>query len=492
MEINKTNILNKYDEFKNIAIKSRLRGNLNKSLAFTTAAANLANKYNFRYCDDELEDNIIQIANFCINTRLSFNPTKNKIVFFDSFSIDNRGLTQQYLRAVFSWNAEILYITSKEKVGDDIYKELKAYGKCKIITIKKNSFTNNLNYLIDKVVEYKPEISFLHFSGADIIGVALWSKIIDSKRYMINLADHAFWLGKRCLDYCVEFREYGIYLSVNERNISAGKILLQPYYPIESKVPFLGFPIETKNKIIAFAGATYYKIYGEDFLLLNLLKEVLLENDNFIFLYAGSGDDKPFKDFIKNNELQSKILLLGNRRDISEVIKNIDIYINTYPMIGGLMSQFAAKYNKPIIGYSDPKLYSFNDTEDLLGLERNNLIVKDTTEAFIAQLNNLINDIKLRIENIKYTNNSILTEKEFNSNLHKTIFKSQNPLQIKSKNVIFDRERIFDLYIDIDKNYLKSYNHTLYSSLKKYFFYYSPISYCKFVIIHFIKKYMYK
>ena len=44
-------------------------------------------------------------------------------------------------------------------------------------------------------------------------------------------------------------------------------------------------------------------------------------------------------------------------------MKNIDIYICSYPINGGLMSQLAASALKPLVSYNDSNLYNFSNIE---------------------------------------------------------------------------------------------------------------------------------
>lgn len=45
------------------------------------------------------------------------------------------------------------------------------------------------------------------------------------RKYLINLTDHAFWLGTSCTDYLVEFRNYGINVSRSKRGLPLSAIL---------------------------------------------------------------------------------------------------------------------------------------------------------------------------------------------------------------------------------------------------------------------------
>lgn len=488
MSLSKKQILKDYNKLKEIAIQSSAQNKLTKSIAFTEAAAKIAYQFNFQYCDDDLEENIYKIGKLIIKDKnLRYKGIINKVVFFDSFAKDNRGLTQQYLRAIFSWNCELLYITSQNNIGEQIASELADYPKSQIIRVDNKSFSQNLLDILDAIILFRPERAFLHFSPSDILGIAVWSHIRDTERFFINLTDHAFWLGKSSFDYSLEFRGYGIHISEFERRIPKEKLLFQPYYPIISAKKFKGFPEQTKNKIIAFAGSTYYKVYGDNFKLLNLIKKVLLSNENLIFLFAGGGNDIPIKKFISNNKLENKFLLIGNRDDISEVIKHIDIYVNTYPMIGALMSQYASLMKKPIIGYTSNELYSFNDTEDFLGVRQKGILVKTTEGEFISYFSDLLTNNNKREENIEYTCNSVITAESFNRLLLNTVTTKKN-IYSGNNSIRIDQNKVFDFYLDNEITYEKYYYRNIFSAIKFRMFFLKPGRVIQVVISHFYRK----
>jgi hypothetical protein len=467
MSLTKEKIISDYSYFKHNAISYYQKGNIEKSVKFTQLAARIGYKFNFIYTDDELEENIQCLSRKIIPKPVSFKKIKDRIVFYDSFAIDNRGLTQQYLRAIFSWNSELLFITTRKNIGNDIFKELKAYSKSEVFIVSENSFSEMIKSAFQRVTEFKPDKVFLHYSPWDIFGFTLWLQINSTDRFFINLTDHAFWLGKNTADYFLEFRNFGFNLSWKYRGIPKSKLLVQHYYPIRTITNFEGFPCETENKIIAFSGSNYYKIYGKDFFFLKVMKEVLEQNDNLLFYFAGSGNSKPLRDFIKKNKLDDRFILIGNRNDLSEVFERIDIYVNTFPLIGGLMSQYAVISKKPIVGYADPSNYSFNDTEDFLGIEKQNIIVKSTIKDFIDYFNLLINKIEVRENNIRYISNSVISEIDFNKTLRQTIEAKKIPDSQINFDAIINEEEIFDTYYDMEVNYLKEYYALIFDILGK-------------------------
>ncbi|HEY5587904.1 MAG TPA: hypothetical protein VIK86_02995 [Candidatus Paceibacterota bacterium] len=487
--VTKKQIQSNLSFFKKKAKKQILNANFRQGINTIELYSRLAYKYNFEYSNDEFEYLIKQISVKTLGINKISNQ-KNKIVFYDSFAIDNRGLTQQYLRAIFSWNCDLLFITNN-KIGKDILTELRGYIKSKIIYYDKTNI-NDYKRVINEILDFKPEKVLLHFTPWDISGFCIWSAINNVDKFLINLTDHAFWMGRNCADYILEFRAYGAFLSVNERNIPLHKLLLQPYYPIINQTEFQGFPFKKGNKLIAFAGSNLYKISGRNNTFLELIKDVLIQNDELIFILAGPGNKTTIEKFILVNNLVDRFFIIGDRKDISSVVKNIDIYVNTFPMIGGLMTQFAAYYNKPIIGYTSPDLFYFNDVEDLLQVPKKKLLVYDTKKDFLTYFTQLIHSVEVRNQNIQYTNCSIITPKLFNEKLKQNIFEKKHTISEYSLSGIhFNSQTIYNLYIDMENTYQNNHCEIIFSTFKLYSFYHFPLSSIK-VIVKRIKKYLLK
>ena len=466
MKISKEKIISQYDIFKNTAKKYLKADDIETSVKYIELCARIGYKYNFRYADDELENYIQQISKLISIEKLNFENEQNKIVFYDSFA-NNRVLTQQYLRAIISWGSDILYITQQQTINEDILDELSKYQKATILQISNlDTFKTKILNTVKTINTFKPTYAFLQFTPWDIIGICLWNLVDNVERYLINLTDHAYWIGKGCSDYFLEFRKYGCVISSKYRNIPIGKLLLQPYYPIQNRIEFQGFPVEKGSNYFAFTGAHFNKLYGAGGLFLKLIKSILENNKNVILLLAGSGNDKPIKAFIKKYNLNNKLIILGDRKDIDQVMKHIDIYINSYPMMGGLMSQLAAVNNIPIVGYTDEALFSYNDVEDFLQSKSRGLLVKTTVADFLSYFSQLIINDKERERNINATKKCVISPEQFNILLLKNIQTKNHINKDLINGVIIDINSVRDVYIDAEKNFIKDHYRILWNTLR--------------------------
>jgi len=416
MKLTEKYINNLYSKLKRHASKNFSLGNYDDCLQFIKVAAHTAYTFHLGFKDDELEYILQRISSHLKTRNYQENCQKNRCVFFDSFSLDNRGLTQQYLRAIFNAGWEVLYISNVSfysKASQGIISELSSSVKSTVVSIPAEvTGLSRSQFIYDRIVEYKPSKLFMHLSPSEVYAVTAFYALPEHiVKYQINLTDHAFWLGVGCLDYSLEFRKYGARLTEECRGISSERILVLPYYPIVNAFDFKGLPALCNGKVVIFSGGAYYKIIDKDNTFFLLIKRILDSNNDVIIIYAGDGDDTPIKKFIEDNGYQDKVLLLGFRSDINEVFKHCDIYLNTFPVGGGLMSQYAAINSKPILNY-DP--LNRKEIEGIVCQVDNVEISYSTEDSFIKEAERLIKDERYRVIKGKKTQVCILDEKDFN------------------------------------------------------------------------------
>jgi glycosyltransferase involved in cell wall biosynthesis len=452
--LTKASINRLYTRYKRWSAFFLRRGHTETGVDFLRLAANVGYTFNLRYTDEAVEDSIDALSRRFTPNPVSIDPQQGSVVFYDTFAMDNRGLTQQYLHALVQLGYTIHYIVPHDSIGADIRSFLESTKGATITTLTHKRFRENLEAGLNAIQAARPSTVFQHMGPDDILGCCLCLPVTGCTRYRINLTDHAYWVGTRCSDYWIEFRRYGAWLSHHHRKLPLERLLLQPYYPIAVEKPFEGFPATvTPGKTLLFAGATYYKLYGNNHRFLHLIRKVLEDHPDTQFLLAGDGNDAPLHQFIHRYHLENRIILLGSRRDITEVFRHIDIYINTYPMIGGLMSQLAALCHKPVIGYTDEALYSFNDTEDLMGLpSTGNLVVTHETD-FQYRLHRLITDPAYRNDMAAFARKTLPTPKTFTKQLEQ-LLNTPQPLSASAiNNIRINLDTVSAVYIDMENNY---------------------------------------
>ena len=341
-----------------IALSSKYNkaGKYQKCIHYVKVASRILYAYNWRLADERLES-ILKDASKQIKKAVP-SAKKNVVVFYDAISFDNRGLTQQYIRAIIKNGYELYYMTNRhedDKSNLQTIKEL-VNNNCNICHVPAfNTYLEKSQYIYNYIIEHSVSKVFMHLrpdSVSEIVAFYALSKEI--VRYQVNLTSHAFWLGSGCIDYSLEFNEYGFLTSEFVRKIPHDKLLYLPFYPIsEDSTPYSEITEINDNRIVLMSGGVVYKITDPYDTFLNVVHKILLENSNSIFLWAGGGDLTYISNFIKKHHIENRFYLIGNRTDINAVFDRIDIYFNTYPVGGGLMCQLAALHKKPILSYSE-------------------------------------------------------------------------------------------------------------------------------------------
>jgi len=457
-------LIEKYiQKLKLISQNQFKRKDYEKSIKSLKAAANILYTFNQRYTDSEIENQITEIRKCILSNSNSINVKKDVVFFYDGFGLDLRGWAASYVRALTKLGYYIIYMCPSNSKIPHILGEM-------------NSNTSEVIYLcgsniekaktIDSVFKnYKPGTAFFYTYPDDISAAIAFENNPCTTRIQIDLTDHAFWIGVNAFDYILESREMGASIAVHHRFIGADKIIkydCTPYIIRDKCNITLPFDIE-KEKYI-FTGGSLYKTLGDrELLYYNTIRYILKKYTNIKFLYAGEGDSSEIEKLIA--EYPDRVFLVNERPDFFELIKNCILYINSYPMFGGLMMRFAALAGKVPI-----TLKHGNDSDGLLINQELLGIEFDNYDDFISEIDHLLTDSEYRSKKERLLNNSVYNEEMFAEELD-LVIKNH-----KSKSS-FESIREFDT-IEFRKEYLRRNSiHTLYKlfaskssiSLVKYF-----------------------
>jgi hypothetical protein len=443
-----------YTRLKVCAKRLLKQSRLDESLQCISAAANLAYHLNFKLIDEDLESLLCDISESIISLP-NFRSKKKRIVFYDYFGISQRGLTQQYLHALCGMDCDLLYILESSCPSDasDILAKLKKTKGADVLIIPNDlTPTKKVEAVVNAVAYFGPEIAFLHLAPWSAVAVAAWQRFPHVTRYFINITDHSFLLGKCCTDYLIEFRQFGIDVTINKRRVPADKVRLLSYYPILVEHPFLGVPVDLVGKTVIFSGGSLYKMYGAGDAFFRIISRVLNDNANVIVLLAGDGDSRPLDRYISENSLEHRVVRIGNRKDLCHIFRLCDIYLNTHPLGGGLMCQMAAAYQKPIIGYTG----IFDEwTEQLFADSHDMTWTFCDIELMHSEINKLIRNEGYRVEcGIKWKSR-LKTQESFEGELRDLL---ENPKTVNCEAVKVDWNDITSFYLEVENRYLNIYD----------------------------------
>lgn len=453
MSLSHQDVVDIYERLKLKALNFYRKKSYQQSLNYITYSAKWAYHLNFRYVDEELECLIKKIADCCLS-KIKVNSNKmERFVLLETHGMDNRGLTQQYIRAFMAMGVEFLYVSvdCKRSRCSDIIRELKAYGKVKIILYENSTIDNieKAKNILSEIELYQPSKVFLHLMPWDVVSLMVTHSVHGVIKYNINLTDHAFWLGSTFIDFNFEFRSYGKTVSLEKRLLNEEQLLYLPFYPILSKdkVCFQGFPSQTENKTIIFTGGAFYKMFGNNDIFFNIIDSLLELSDKAMVLIAGGGDMYMMNEKLSKLKNKERVLLIGNRKDINEVFKTCDIYLDTYPIRGGLMEQYASLHEKAILAFSD--FQNLGDSqENMLDSFGNGVCGYNDWNLFIEYAKKLLSDIQFR--NIEGKKNLYLvpSEDDFNHLFQHLVTTHTNVY--KWNKIAVNYVRIRDLYLEVE------------------------------------------
>ncbi len=459
LEVTKDIVLRDYNKLKSIAFKFYEKRRIKESLISIEVACDLMYNFNLLYCDDDIEKLIHTISRvYCHDdNEIYFSPKENKVAFYDYFALDNRGLTQQYLRALMKLGYEILYIThaSNNKQTSNILRELDNYNKSNIYFIEGKNFYRISQEITREIIRYEPKRIFVHTIPNDLgclLAIDKFEKKIE--RYLINITDHAFWVGKSFFDYYIEFRNFGYSISSRERKIPESKLCLLPYYPIRNiEDTFEGFPFNEKDKKIIFSGGSIYKIYGSNFFL-DTVKYILNKYEDTVFLYVGNGDTEYVNDFIKINNFETRFFLISERKDINKIFEKCYFYLNTFPLIGGLMSQYAV-LNKKIPVTFHEKDTDWNTVEELLLNIKNIKLSYCEVNEYYEEIDKLIRDQEYKRKKENMLNDLVISSEEFSVRLSSIIH--HNNERLTNTASIVNIDKFSKIYFNKQNSYCGNY-----------------------------------
>jgi hypothetical protein len=421
------------------------------------SAARLMYSFNIIYHDEEMENILQDIAKKLITNR-TFSHISKRVVFYDYFSLDNRGLTEQYIQGLIDNDYEILYITlqSKNDKMEQILKKINGYQKSRIYFVKSKNNIQKCYEIIDTIIDFRPSKILYHSAPWDTVGFVVMAHLGSYKieRFLINLTDHAFWLGCSCSDYFFEFRNYGINISLDHRHIKNDQLLILPYYPVQnSALKFQNFPFNASGKKIIISGGSLYKIYG-DTIFFDIVKWILNKYEDSIFFYLGNGDTKPLNKYINDNQFNDRFFYSKERKDINEIIKRCYFYLGSYPIGGGLMSQISVANCKIPVTYTDSK-YKMNNIDELFINNKDDTFVFYTLHSVYNEIDRLMADQDYYIRRTKTLENKLISKVEFGKLLF-SIIENKTSTFVYNKYDI-DIHSFSKIYFDQENYFLHAY-----------------------------------
>lgn len=441
------------------------KSQFNNSLNEIKKLARVLYDFNQVYTDDFLEEKAYEISKTFSEKYTQYlqhyKPNSNTVLFYDGFGLDVRGVSKMYLNALKKNNYKIIYIVSKQEEEMPETRKILLDSNFSWEVINLNVLNiSQIELLITLVLKYQPKAMFYYTTPWDVIGYEMFcvfEGLID--RYLIDLTDHAFWLGRKCNDFFCGSREMSASNQHFGRKIEKYKcIKLGVNLVIDTYQNHDNLPFDVLQKKYIFSGGALYKTLGDsNNYYYKIIDYILYNFSDLYFLYAGNGDTTQMDKLIM--KYPNRCFLINERKDYYYLIENCVLYLNTYPMFGGMMMKYAANAKKiPIT------LKHNDDSDGLLLNQKSALIEYESYDELIKDITLLLKDDNYRKRREDLLERTIISEKRFIDNIqslleyHKTDYKHDFiELDTKQfKKEFYDRFDINDIITKENIKYLLS------------------------------------
>ena len=464
-------------KLKDIAKKSIVKGKYDKALASLSACADVLYESNQRYKDDEIEDMLLELGDKIISVPDDFKPKNIKpvktVLYYDGFGLDLRGLAINMTSNIASLGYKLIYVTHAGSKGkqNHIVKELEGYDVEYVYLDTDSGYLKwalELNQVFQK---YCPQVAYFYTTPFDVSGTIVFNMYKDRViRFLVNLTDHAFWIGLNAFDYCSASRSMGAWINMNGRGIPLDKMYRnKTRIYINEKIELGPLPFDTEKYRYVFSGGALYKTLGDDNNYFYRMVEHIVSNYSDVnFLYAGYGDRSQFDILIK--KYPGRVFLINEREDFYQIIQGSVFFLNTYPMFGGQMMRYSA-YAKRL-----PVTLKHNDDGQGILFHQEDLGIEFASyEQIINEIDNLLTDDEYRKSKEEKLNMAVVSKEEADKNYRQIIETQESPYPVIIEE--FDTSEFQKEYIDrLDYNkleencLLKKNNFSLSVNFPKLFF----------------------
>lgn len=441
LKVTQETVSNDYKRMKRLASYYLRIGKYETVLDLLKYSSYLMYSYNQIFSDDEVEDILLELGRILIPAKEKvWASRKGHVVFCDSFSLAKKGLAYVYLWALIQLGYDIHYVVTlpPNPNNEDVIRLLSAADNHTIdyVTDKKN--LDQIMHFNNLFHKYSPEIIFFYGTPWDVsLLVAASQKPETCKSVLINLTDHAYWSGAKCVDQIIEFRPAGYALSEVYRGLSHDKHSILPYFPMNILIdtPFAGLPFPANQRFF-MSGGSAYKISGSD-VFGKMVTSILDANPDLVFLFLSDGT-APAIDELSAGSYKGRVFHIQKRDDIFEIIKSCEFYINTYPLGGGIMVQLAVLAGKVCLSLEGNSL---SDPASVLQLDEQTVkeFIFSDIDELVHEANRLLADEKYYTKQSYKLKDTVITPDEFEQKLSDILLNSNQQIDDFS-----------DIHLDID------------------------------------------
>lgn len=416
-----------------------------KTIAYLKFLSRSYYEINYKFSDDRLEEILKQMSMSLLGETKILHSDEKTVAFYDSFGLAERGLSDVYVSGMAKSGYCVAWIMHCN--APDLEKIQQRYHgneKISFHIIPKCPIVDRMWYLKSCMEKIAPRHVFYYGKPQDICGLGVIATITgDVTRYLVDLTDHAFWLGTCAVDYVIGFREYGYNVATQLRNIPSEKMIILPYYPQSRKeYPFEGMPFDVEQYEYVFSGGSPYKIEGDGENTYQSIVEYILTNyPKMKFVYAGNGSNH-ILEYLKVT-YPEQFVHIAERRDLDEVLKRAKFYLGTYPLNGGLMVQYATQNRCIPISLIEEAGLPQDPRTWLLNPESIHFVFEKKEELLLV-VDRLLTDPEYYQQMRAGLENQIITENEFINQLRHIL--EEKKTSFPKQTMTIRMERFLEIY----------------------------------------------
>lgn len=333
-----------FQKFKQMASFYFYKKSYDKALKTIHVACGFMYTMNQIQYDADLEKIVYEIGKQICGKQSMKSANHRKVVFYDGLGNINRGLARIYIQALAYLKYEVVYISLKQSDANN-ESICKSIGITETCFIPKGNYTDQIKLLSKLILDKHAGKVYIYMNPDDVVATAVFSNCSDGvRRYLINMTDHAFWLGTNTFDYVINFREFGGQVCYFRRGIPKDKIGYIPYYPELSEGAEKDTITAYAEPEYVFSGGALYKTESSDHKYYRLIEYILKTYPQLSFVYLGNGNFHGFKKLCRM--FPQRVIWETERNDFYSIMKNCCFYLSTYPYNGGLMTQYALLAHK--------------------------------------------------------------------------------------------------------------------------------------------------
>jgi len=430
-------------------------GELFKTICYLRYLSSFYYRINYKFADDELEGIMYITAHKLLGKTVLECCDENTVLFYDNFGLMTRGLANIYVKALIKLGFHVIWVLY-DFLPDvfELQNYYQSFDNIELYVIPKQTILERMHRLQQIIQEGRPRHIFVYTTPDDVAGLGVMATVTgNSDRYLIDLTDHAFWLGKCAVDWIIGFRNYGYNIAIQCRGVAPEKVVILPYYPdSRENYPFEGMPFDVEKSEFIFSGGSPYKIEG-DSAYQEIVQYILEGYPNVKFVYAGNGTNQTLDEL--ECKFPTQFFHINERKDLDAILRRAKFFLSTYPIAGGLMIQFALQNRCVPLSLCHSK-GSPTDLKNMLLVPQKANFIFYEKERLLAEIDRLMQD-RAYISSIrKELTGQVISEERFTENLKQLILNKKTEFVGARENIdiepflaIYRKNATYELFCEL-------------------------------------------